>query len=199
MDLSGMNRKEKFKYLKANGVKCVATMKTKELDNLITKHDAFQRGLTEEAPTGVDNKTAREARRRVPLGQHRMKLSVDHLNIPKDKVARWVNDKPGRIGQALEGGYELVRNPEKETAGEDPLTTSAVGDSVSAVVGQEESGQPLRAYLMVIDRDLYEEDQEFKQRQLDELDESIRRGSVEPGEGQYIPSGGIKYEQNTKN
>jgi hypothetical protein len=45
---------------------------------------------------------------------------------------------------------------------------------------------------MMIDKDLYDEDQEFKQAELDELDDAIRRGGVEAGEGQYIPSGGIK-------
>lgn len=200
MDLTSMSRKEKFKYLKANGVKCVATMKTEELDALMKKLDDFQRGDADEPPTGVDSKTARQARRRVPLGQHRMKLSTDHLNIPEGKVARWVNDKPGRIAAALEGGYELVRNPDKETAGEDPLVTSSMGDSVSAVVGTKEGGDALTAYLMVIDEDLYKEDQAFKQKQLDQLDEAIKTGQVQPGEGQYIPNqgSGIKYEQGSK-
>jgi hypothetical protein len=193
MDLTKMNRTEKFRYLKANGVKCHATMKTKVLDKMIADLDAFQRGDTEEAPTGP--KSVREARKRVPLGTHRRKLSVDHLNIPKDKVVRWVNDKPGRIAQALEGGYQLVRNPQNEAAGEDTLVTGQVGEALTAVVGADEGGKPITAHLMVIDKDLYEEDQDFKQRQLDELDHAIEKGEVEPGEGQYIPSGGIKYER----
>jgi hypothetical protein len=193
MDLSKMDRREKFKYLKANGVKCKATMKTVELDKLIDNLEAFQRGDTEEAPTGL--KSVREARKRVPLGRHRRKLSVDHLNIPKDKVARWVNDKPGRVAQALEGGYQLVRNPQNELAGEDTLVTGQLGEALTAVVGSDEAGRPITAHLMVIDKDLYDEDQDFKQRKLDELDNAIEKGEVEPGEGQYIPSGGIKYER----
>jgi hypothetical protein len=193
MDLSKMDRREKFKYLKANDVKCHATMKTAELDNLINKLDAFQRGDTEEVPTGP--KSVREARQRVPLGRHRRKLSVDHLNIPKDKVARWVNDKPGRVAQALEGGYQLVRNPQNESAGEDTLVTGQLGEALTAVVGSDEAGRPITAHLMVIDKDLYDEDQAFKQAKLDELDNAIEKGEVEPGEGQYIPSGGIKYER----
>lgn len=193
MDLSKMNRKEKFKYLKANGVKAKATMKTAELDVLMEKLDAFQRGDTEEKPQGL--KSVREGRKRVPLGTHRQKLSVDHLNIPNDKVTRWVNDKPGRIPQALEGGYQLVRDPSREGAGEQSLVASEVGDALSTVVGTTDSGQPITSYLMVIDKDLYDEDQDFKQKALDELDEAIQQGLVEPGEGQYIPSGGIKYER----
>ena len=193
MDLSDMNRREKMKYLKANGVKISATMKTTVLDSLINELDAYQRGDTEEAPEGI--KSVRGERHRVPLGRHRRKLSIEHLNIPDDKVARWVNDKPGRILQAQEGGYQMVRNPEKQKAGEEVLTTGNMGDGVTAIVGTDEGGLPMTAHLMVIDKDLYDEDQNYKQVQLDKLDHAIRTGSVEPGEGQYIPSGGIKYEQ----
>jgi len=193
MDLTGMSRKEKFKYLKANGVKVAATMKTVELDRLMTELDAFQRGDAEEAPEGL--KSVRESRRRTPLGRHRRKLSIDHLNIPKDKVARWVNDKPGRIMQAIEGGYQHVRKPKGATrVGEEELITSNAGNSVSAVVGADEGGRPITAHLMVIDKDLYDEDQDYKQKQVDELDNAIKAGAVEPGEGQYVPEGGIKYD-----
>ncbi|MHA2266022.1 MAG: hypothetical protein ACXAEN_26820 [Candidatus Thorarchaeota archaeon] len=185
MDLQGMNRKEKFKYLKANGVKCAATMKTVELDRLMNELDAFQRGEAEAAPEGL--KSVREA--------HRRKLSVDHLNIPKNKAVRWVNDKSGRIPMAIEGGYQHVTDPDKRQVGEESLVTQDMGEAVSAVVGTDEAGRPITAYLMAIDKDLYDEDQDFKQRQLDELDDAISRGAVEPSEGQYVPSGGIKYQR----
>lgn len=193
MDLTNMSRTEKFQYLKANGVKCSATMKTKELDRLMKELDKHQRGEVEEKPEG--KKSIRTDRKRVPLGRHRQRLSADHFNIPKDKVARWINDVPGRINQAKQGGYELLRNPEKETPGERTLTTGNLGDSVVAHVGQFD-GKPLKAYLMVIDKDLYDEDQDFKQRQLDELDKAIVQGDVEPdAEGsQYVPQSGIKYD-----
>jgi hypothetical protein len=190
MDLTGMSRPEKFKYLKANDIKAKATMKTVELNRLLTELDAFQRGEIEEKPVGL--KSVREGRERVPLGAHRQKLSIDHLHIPENKVARWVNDTPGRIGQAIEGGYMHVRSPQKETVGEDPLTTGNLGDSVNVVVGSNEDGSALTGYLMVIDKDLYDEDQAYKQAKLDELDKAIKEGQVEPSEGQYIPSGGIK-------
>jgi hypothetical protein len=168
-------------------------MKTVELDRLMNELDAFQRGEAEAAPEGL--KSVREARRRVPLGRHRRKLSVDHLNIPKDKVVRWVNDHPGRVMQAIEGGYQHVRQPAGAIrAGEEELITKNMGDSVSAIVGKGEGDRPITAYCMVIDKDLYDEDQDYKQKQLDELDNAIKTGNVEPGEGQYVPEGGIKYE-----
>ena len=88
-----------------------------------------------------------------------------------------------------------MRIPDGQEAGEGNLVTGSMGDSISAVVGTDESGRAITAYLMLIDKDLYEEDQEFKARKMDELDDAIKAGSIEPGEGQYIPSGGIKYEQ----
>jgi hypothetical protein len=193
MDLSGMSRKEKFRYLKANGVKCSGATKTAEIDRMCSELNAFQRGDTDEKPEGL--KSVREARRRTPLGRHRRKLSIDHLNIPTNKVARWVNDKPGRIMQAVEGGYQHVRQPEGATrAGEEELVTKGMGDAVKAIVGIGESGESITSYLMVIDKDLYDEDQEYKQRQNDKLDEAIKSGTVEPGEGQYVPDGGIRYD-----
>lgn len=189
-DLKGMSRREKFKYLKYKGVKCLATMKNVELDRLL---DELEQGKPAEE---VGPKSIRDGRKRTPLGQFRAKLSTDGLDIPADKVARWVNDKPGRVRQAQEGGYQLVRDPNKDDSlvGEDPLRAQGLGDSVSAIVGETEGGQPMLAYLMVIDKDLYDEDQAEKQKPLDDMDAAIRRGAVEPGEGQYVPTAGIKYE-----
>lgn len=185
------SRKEKFQFLKANKVKATATMRTKELDVLI---DQLEAGVD---PDEIGPKSIRGQRtpgRRTPLGQFRSKLSIDGYNIPDSKVARWVNDVPGRVQNALEGGYQLVRDPQREVdVGDDPLRTRKVDSAIAVTVG-ERDGKPLTAYLMVIDKDLYDEDQRDKQKPLNEMDDAIRRGAVEPGEGQYIPKEGIKYE-----
>lgn len=181
-------RREKFKWLKYNGVRCHATMKNVQLDELLERLEA---GVPAEE---VGPKSIRGERKRVPLGKFRSKLTIDGFDIPKSKVARWVNDTPGRVRLAQEGGYELVRDKSRDTkVGEDPLRAQGMGDAISAVVGERE-GQPLLAYLMVIDKELYDEDQMDKQKPLDDMDRQIREGNVEPGEGQYIPKSGIDYK-----
>lgn len=191
MDIE-MSRKEKFRYLKDHGVKVAATMKTEQLDEFLDQLEKYQRGEIEEQPTGLASR--REVRSRVPLGRMRRKLSTEHLDIPKRYVQRWINDEVGRIDQALEGGYQLVRNPNSENAGEEDLVTNSMGDSVNTHVGVDEEGRPVRAYLMIIDKDLYKEDQDHKQRQLDELDRSIFDPKAPRSEGQYVPKHGIKVD-----
>ena len=131
---------------------------------------------------------------RIPLGRMRRKMSIPDGLIPKNKVARWINDKTGRLQAAQEGGYAFVDDPlakigEGSEDGRDSLDTK-----ISRVVGTKEDGSPLKAYLMVINKSLYDADQAEKDRHLDEIDASIKRGNVE-GEvgrdGRYIPSSGI--------
>lgn len=183
MDLTGMSRREKFRYLKAKGFKVKATMKTAELDKLLE---------LPEPP--AEQPSVRGSRRRVPLGRHRSKMDVSHMDLPSGKQFRWVNDVGNRINDALEGGYEFIKDP-KVRPGEDPLSVRGVGEAVNMAVGKKEDGSPIMAYLMAIDEDLYKEDQAEKMAKLDEIDEVIRAGRHESdfGDGKYIPKGGIQY------
>jgi hypothetical protein len=181
-----LSRREKFKHLKAMGIKCKANMTNKQLDALI-------RGDKEEAKPTPRQK--REGKKRIPLGQHRAKMDISGYDIPSTKVPRWVNDKGGRIQDALNGGYEFVQDPEKEMdIGQDPLRRPGMGSAVNISVGVEDDGRPIKGYLMVIDKELYEEDQAFKQAQQEELMKSIREGThqSDPHDGKYSPDGGIK-------
>jgi hypothetical protein len=185
MDLKEYTRKEKIAWLKEREVSAHGKMKTDQLNELIREYEAFERGERETAPTG----SKKPARKRVPLGRFRRRLSTEHLNIPERYVQRWVNDEPGRIAQAIEGGYQLVQNPNSEEAGEKSLTTDSMGNSINAFVGEDNQGKPQKAYLMIIDKDLYDEDQQDKQRDLDRLQTAIERGADED-EGQYVPDKG---------
>jgi hypothetical protein len=188
MDLSNMNRRDKFDYLKAKDIPFNATITNDALDALCRGEEVIQ-----------DKPKRRSERKRVPLGTHRQKLNVDGYDIPPDKVARWINDHPGRLDTARNGGYTFVRDPKKSlSAGEDPLRVASMGDSVSAIVGTQESGQPLTAYLMVIDKDLYEEDKKAKEAEMDKTDAAIRRGvgSGVSEDGMYAADGGVKYNPN---
>ena len=130
------------------------------------------------APPLVRAESDRPARsERIPFGVARTKLGVN-MEIP-GKHLHWVNDSGGRLEEAQMGGYTFVppaavRLPEKESY-------------VRRLVGKDESGEALYAYLMMIDLELYEEDQKLLQTQVDRFDSAIRRGDLDakPGENRY--------------
>lgn len=118
---------------------------------------------------------------RTPLGVNRQKLVLNQLNDSKYRY-RWVNDYGTRIGDALSGGYEFV---DAETAGQIGVrdvtpTNTDLGKGVSMVV---ERGSGRRAFLMRIPMDIYLHDQETKQKQVDEVENAIKRGSIKGLEG----------------
>lgn len=135
---------------------------------------------------------------RVPLGIPRMKLQAP--SRPGYR-RRWICDRPGRIEDAIRGGYQFVT---KETLGGpdvpvDLTERESVDSRVSRVVGVHEDNRPMVAYLMEIPEELYEEDQARKQAKVDEKEAALRRGVDQHGapgqDGRYVPSAGIKIER----
>lgn len=142
----------------------------------------------------------RGRKKRVPLGRLRSKMTHDSYKIPPDKVGRWINDVGGRLRMAVEAGYEFV---EDETisvgeAAEEGRDTTAT--KVRVIVGKHEGGDPMYSYLMVIDKDLYEQDKKDKEAELRELDEAIYVGELgnQEGGGRYVPRGGIQIKTNVR-
>lgn len=119
----------------------------------------------------------RQSRDRVPVGVRGGRLSHDKANEDPSKVYRWVNDEPGRIARFERGGYAKV------TDDGSPVTEHAGG------------GQT--AYLMAIDRDLYDEDQQTKLEPVREVEKAIKAGRLDqnPDDGRYVPRGGIEIEE----
>lgn len=140
-------------------------------------------------------KKSEERKQRVPLGNMRTKL-----NVPENpgKVRRWINDETnGRISNALNGGYSFVQDPNLQVGDFDVNSGNRdIGTMVSRVVGTREDGQPLRAYLMEIDKELYDEDQLSKLERVKEIDSQIKRGQVsrEADDQRYVPKNGISIE-----
>lgn len=132
---------------------------------------------------------ATKRNKRVPFGIARTKLAVDqqiegfHLH--------WVNDTPGRLGQALAGDYSFVEPA--EIGLEDTRE-----NKVMLLVGTQEDGSPMNAYLMKIPLEFYYDDQTAGQSPLDQIDNAIRGGQLSaPGdssEGRYVPKEGISYK-----
>jgi len=135
-----------------------------------------------------------DRKKRVPFGAHRTKLQVtDEI---KGYVMRWFNDQNGRIQQALDGGYEYVNKKEvpKLGIGDGQLhqENSDLNSRVSKVVSR---GEPIiRAYLMKIKKEWYDEDQVAKEQVNAQVDEALRAGR--PGgnevENQYVPKGHVQ-------
>ena len=145
---------------------------------------------------------AKARKERVPLGILRTKLRADQR---EGFTRRWINDKPGRLDDAVNAGYGFVSDPddkEKVGDGSDVAQVAGIGTVISRTVGQHEDGRPMRAYLMEIEKETYDGDQEEKTRQVDEKEDSIRRGhdnQGRPGDGsRYVPSAGIKIEHGRK-
>jgi hypothetical protein len=118
--------------------------------------------------------SSKNRKKRVPLGVHHSKLSVPPELIPDNKVGRWVNDVDNRVEMAQNGGYEFVASTTNaKVGGGHKNENTDIGGRISKIVGSK-NGKPMRAYLMMINRDWYEEDQAKKQEKVDEVDRAIK-------------------------
>lgn len=143
-----------------------------------------------------------EAERARPqqFGGLRLKLSVPQ-DIPGFHLY-WANDD-GEVDQLIEEGFELVRPTEMGTEASRRLQRRVVADediadSYSRHVGHKEDGSALRAYLMKISDEKWEDRQAMKLAQADAWDSAIRKGAVENVDGRYTPRG-HEIKLNTRN
>lgn len=129
---------------------------------------------------------------RVPFGTHRSKLEVtDEI---EGYHLHWFNDQDGRLQRALDGGYNYVNRDEVPRLGQGALhqDNTDLGSRVSKVVSR---GDPIiRAYLMKIKQEYYDEDKRAKEANNREIDQALRDGT--PGgntvENQYVPEGHVQ-------
>lgn len=126
---------------------------------------------------------------RVPVGGLRTKLQ---LSVADQKELagynlHWFNDKDGRIEAALGAGYTFVEPTQARSLGVAGLhqENSDLNAKVSKVVSRG-TGDPIRAYLMKINKEWHEEDLAEKIRATQAVDESLR--PVTQG-GQTVESG----------
>lgn len=137
-------------------------------------------------------------RQRVPFSGRRQKLQLSNedskLLEKKGWKPRWVNDKDGRIQQALAGGYVFVSPEEAPSIGQFSLTkgNDDLNGKVSLIVSKGE-GKPIRSFLMKIQTKYYEEDKIAKRQSIINLEQSLDAG--QPGgnvvENQYVPKGHV--------
>lgn len=161
----------------------MATRSPRTEDRAARASDPNAPGKTERAAYQEKERT-----KRVPLGVPRSKLAVPQRQGYK---RRWINDdNKGRLQNAKEGGYTHVVDPNLRV-GEDG-TADQPDSRVSRIVGKRDDGKPLRAFLMEIPSELYQEDQASKQSALDEVDRAIRKGRLRSDgeEHRYVPDDG---------
>jgi hypothetical protein len=112
---------------------------------------------------------------RVPLGRRNI-LTVKGLKDTDEYHYHFFNDVGDRLYNCLEAGYEFV-----DKAG------LAVGDKTVEYARGTDSivskgvGRGIKAYLMRIPMELYKQDQQAKQLELDAVEEQIRNPSKDNG------------------
>jgi len=126
--------------------------------------------------------------KRIPLGTPQLKMTA---HTPPGKVGHWINGDPGRLEQAQKGGWDFVRDPNAKTGDTPENTNTDLGSNVSMVVDKQ-TGK--RAYWMVIDEELYAEDQKAKEAELKKIEDTIT--NPKPAEGQYIPKSKSSFGYN---
>lgn len=137
-----------------------------------------------DAKTPYDEGEAGPATRfvRVPFGAQTQKLYYP----PREGFHRhWFNDTPGRIQRATQAGYAHVQEN---------------GAPVSRPVGVREGGGAMIGFLMEIPEEWFQEDQALHQARVDEIDQAIGAGNLEPDRRQqgYIPQTGISIRSTAR-
>lgn len=130
---------------------------------------------------------AAETSKRIPMSSPKAKLGTPE--IPGYHL-HWINDYPGRIAQAIRGGYEFVSGEETHITSQDLGGDEAIsgntdlGSRVSVVVGRDDNEKGLRAYLMKVRNEFYQEDQGVIQDRVDGLHDAMRQGKQEAGDSE---------------
>lgn len=147
---------------------------------------------------GARKETREEGvKQRVPFGGHRARLELSELDRKgfeeRGMVPRYINDQDGRIERALAGGYHFVKPEHAGSLGADAMHkgNTDLGTRVSKVVSR---GEPvIRAFLMEISKEFYEQDQAEKEKVNARVDEALGRGTVGSPEHEY--GDGVTYSR----
>ena len=149
-----------------------------------------------EAAKAAGNKRAKAEKQRrrrrsdTTIGRH-LRLALDTSKLDQNFVYRWVNDTPGRVQMLTQqDDWDVVKAADigdHESQGQ--------GSNAERVVSQTDG---MRAVLLRKPREYYEEDKAKEMAAIDEMEDSMRRGSAKDATGQptqpvenaYTPAGG---------
>ena len=126
----------------------------------------------------------RSAQHRKPLSGLNQRLAAD---VPKGLRGRWFVDRPGRIQRAIEAGWRFAHNGTNGVMREDDERDGAIFEEHADTNARHES---VRAYLMLIPEDLFQQDFDARQAALDRQMDAIKRGTDSKmglGDNSYVP------------
>ncbi len=134
---------------------------------------------------------------RVPFSgpQLKLQLSKEERAAFDDRgmVPRVINDQEGRIQRAQSGGYNFVKPEHATSWGSQQLHqgNTDLGSKVSKIVSR---GEPqIRAYLMEIKKEYYDEDQAAKEVHNMKVDEALAKGQSGGANVENAYGDGVTY------
>lgn len=139
-------------------------------------------------------KETRLKEKRRPFGVPQSRLTIDASYLDPAFHYRWINDEPGRLPLAQQASYQFVTPDEVGR-----VSVDRDDNRVKEIVGvARDEKTSMYAYLMKVPMEYYLEDQAARSTAQDKFDEAIRQGTLEarPGDGRYVPQGGISYKTN---
>lgn len=113
---------------------------------------------------------------RVPVGSGN-KLEVEGKD--PNRVYRYVNDVPGRLNMFISAGYDFCHT-EKRTADKGISEGEATDTRVVA-----NAGRGVKAYLMSIPKEYYDEDQAKKIEAVKKSEDQMKNKNPNPKKGVY--------------
>lgn len=129
-------------------------------------------------------KRAARKSNRVPVGGARSKLTIPDGLKEEGFTYRWVNDEGGNVQAHMDAGYEFVEDPNIEVGQESIERGRPTSATVSVQVGQTRYSSNGTSYLMRQPLEYYNEDQDEKQQNIDEIERTMFEANT--GQGQYV-------------
>lgn len=120
------------------------------------------------------------------FGGVRMKLEV-FGRIPGYHLY-WANNQNGEIESLIEEGFTLVTSDEVSQA-ERIVQDADIGNCISKYVGTDAAGEPMRAFLMKLPEDMWQEREAMRYAQADTWDSDIKSGAIQGIDRRYTPLG----------
>lgn len=130
---------------------------------------------------------SRDRKKRQGLGVKRQGLA---FNTPEGMVGRIVNDNwmadPSRVQRALAAGWRFADTKDVGDTSHLAVGASEAGGGINRKVGTNEGGSEIVGRLMLIDKELYDEDQAEKMKEVDRKDALIQDDGFNKTENKYV-------------